>query len=90
MCDYDCHPLWEASPGEVGNIDPASLPITTDLRIALVAWSLRFDETLNRDDPRLSGFASEKEEASFKSEGFSLAERLRNELGPDYAVVVHI
>jgi len=71
MCDYDCHPLWEAPPGEVGNIDPASLPITTDLRIALAAWSLRFDETLNRDDPRLSGFAREEERAFFKSEGFA-------------------
>ena len=89
MCDYDCHPLWEASAGEVGNIDPESLPITGDLRRALADWSSRYDDTLDRDDPRSSGFSSDKEEATFKSDGLALAVRLRKELGPNYAVVVH-
>jgi hypothetical protein len=87
MTDYDCHPLWEASPGQVGSIDPATLPITVNLRHALADWASRYDDTLDRDDPRRSGFANERDEASFKLHGLALAARLRDELGSEYTVV---
>lgn len=29
MADYQCHPFWEASSGEVVNINPEPLPIST-------------------------------------------------------------
>jgi hypothetical protein len=90
MSDYGCHALWEASLGEVGNIDPASLPISADLQHALALWAECYDRTLNQDDPRASGFASDEEEALFKSKGLSLAARLRDELGHGYTVTVHL
>jgi hypothetical protein len=59
-----------------------------DLQHALADWAARYDDTLDRNDPLRSGFASEKEDASFKSEGLALAARLRDELGPEYAAVL--
>ena len=90
MSDYGCHPLWEASTGGTGNVDPASLPLTADLQRALRDWALRYDATLDQDDPRQSGFPNEEREASFMSDGAALAKRLQDELGPDYAVVVKL
>jgi len=55
MPDYECWPLWRDGD-EIGNVDPASLPITSDLHDRLVGWAKRFDETLDRDDPVSSGF----------------------------------
>ena len=56
MPDYQCHPLWEASPGMVGNIDPATLPIPRDPVARLPEWARLYDATLNADDPVQSGF----------------------------------
>lgn len=86
MADYQCFPLWEASPGQVGNIDPKSLPISDELRIKLMNWARDYDETLNMDDPVSSGFRSDKEEAEFIEAGLELADRLRSELGSDFVV----
>jgi len=33
MADYQCFPLWEASPGKVGNVDPNTLPISEGLKL---------------------------------------------------------
>lgn len=82
MADYHCFPLWEASPGEVGNIDPAELPISPQ--------AAKLDKTLNMDYPPDSGFVSEDEERQFKSEGILIADELRSELGPDYEVILHL
>ncbi|MCG5258654.1 hypothetical protein EM868_22520 [Cupriavidus gilardii] len=90
MADYYCFPLWEASPGEVGNIDPADLPISPQLRIRLLKWAEKLDKTLNMDYPPDSRFPSEAEERQFKREGFELADELRSELGPDYEVILHL
>jgi hypothetical protein len=51
MADYQCFPLWEASPGEVGNIDPDDLPISHILKERLAAWARAFDATLSMDYP---------------------------------------
>jgi hypothetical protein len=90
MPDYQCFPLWEASPGEVGNINPEDLPISPDLKAQLAAWAKIYDATLNIDDPACSGFQSDEAEAEFKRVGNDLGQRLRGELGPDFTVRIKI
>jgi hypothetical protein len=87
MADYQCFPLWEASPGAVGNIDPQDLPLSLALKQELRIWAERFDETLNLDDPASSGFGSEQARKKFRQEGRALAQRLQEELGTAYAIV---
>lgn len=88
MADYDSYPLWEASPGEVGNVDPGDLPLSESLRADLLAWADVYDATLNRDDPRRSGFTDDQRRERFIAERERLAQHLRAELGPDYTIVV--
>jgi hypothetical protein len=90
MPDYQCFPLWEASPGQVGNIDPKNLPISNDLRTQLIMWAETYDATLNMNDPACSGFQSDEAEAQFKRIGSKLGERLREELGQNFTVKVKI
>lgn len=90
MADYQCFPLWEASPGEVGNIDPEGLPISEDLKAKLADWARQYDETLNMDYPPDSGFESAEAEAQFKQEGCRLADQLRMELGPEYEIRTYL
>jgi hypothetical protein len=90
MADYDCWPLWEASPGEVGNIDPDELPISKGLRDRLSQWAVDYDATLVRDDPARSGFASPDAKAAFSSVGLRLGEDLEAELGPTFRVIVRV
>jgi hypothetical protein len=86
MADYQCFPLWEASPGVVGNINPQDLPISSSLKQRLMNWSTKFDATLHMDDPVSSGFASEKATSEFRQEGEILAQCLQEELGTSYLV----
>jgi hypothetical protein len=90
MADYQCYPLWEASPGEVGNIDPNSLPLSTSLREQLMAWADVYDSTLNWEDPALSGFASGDAVDEFKTQGMRLADQLREELGRKFVVLADL
>jgi hypothetical protein len=86
MADYQCFPLWEASPGVVGNVDPKDLPISSLLQQKLMAWAEKFDATLNMEDPANSGFDSELAAGEFRQEGEVLAQRLQEELGTAYVV----
>jgi hypothetical protein len=86
MADYHCFPLWEASRGVVGNIDPQDLPISSLLKQRLIAWAAKFDATLNMDDPVSSGFDSEQVANEFQQEGKILAQHLQEELGENYIV----
>jgi hypothetical protein len=88
MADYQCYPLWEASPGQVGNIDPDTLPLSCDLKTVLLQWAHAYDLTLNHDDPVLSGFRTHEDEIVFKKRGIELGERLRSELGSEFDVKV--
>lgn len=90
MADYDCFPLWEATPGQVGNVDPGSLPISKQLQAELAAWAQIFNHTLNQDDPQKSGFVCTEEEKKFKVMGRALGERLQAELGADFMVKVKV
>ncbi|CAB3797233.1 hypothetical protein [Pararobbsia alpina] len=86
MADYQCFPLWEASLGVVGNIDPKGLQISPSLRQGLMTWAAKFDATLNMNDPASSCFESEQAASEFRQEGEVLAQRLQEELGAAYVV----
>jgi hypothetical protein len=86
MADYQCFPLWEASSGVVGNIDPSDLPISLSLQQRLIVWAEKFDATLDMNDPARSGFASEQVADEFRQEGEVLAQSLQQELGTAYIV----
>jgi len=81
MAGYNCFPLWEASPGVVGNINPQDLPISSSLKQRLMAWAAKFDATLNMADPLSSGFESEEATNEFRQEGEALSQCLQKELG---------
>lgn len=90
MADYQCYPLWDMAPGMYGDIDPASLPISTELKHQLIDWAREFDATLNMEDPASSGFESEEAAAAFKERGLQLARRLQLELGANAEVSVKV
>jgi hypothetical protein len=90
MADYQCHPLWDMSPGLYGDVDPNMLPISAKLKQQFADWARVFDKTLNMSDPANSGFKSAKAEAAFKAQGIQLAEQLQNELGDDFIVSVKV
>lgn len=90
MADYQCFPLWKASPGEVGNIDPGSLPISSNLKARLLQWARDFDATLKLDDPASSGFQSEAAKIEFQRVGKELGRQLQSELGADFIVKVKV
>lgn len=86
MADYQCFPLWEASPGVVGNIDPCDLPISISLQRDLIGWAETFDATLNIDDPASSGLKTESDIDEFRRRGEALVLQLQEELGGAYLV----
>ncbi len=89
MAEYDAHPLWRYgdTSEDVGNIDPANLPLCTETRVRLETWAELYTATLNWDDPPSSGFPSAEAEEAFEQEGVSLWKQLRHELAPNYTVV---
>ncbi len=87
MADYECSPLWWNSGSDgFGNIRPEELGISSQLCADLCSWAAVFDATLDRDDPRMSGFSSEILEREFHERGRELAKHLTIELGPKYDV----
>ena len=90
MADYQCHPLWDMTTGQYRDIDPADLPLSDELKRRLREWARLYDETLNMETPQDSGFKSEELEREFRVEGHRLAECLRNELGPTFAITEKI
>ena len=87
MADYFCHPLWRNGGAEVGDIDPATLPISDGLKRDLDAWARAFDAILDMDDPaNKGGFQSPQARDDFTARGADLARRLRDELGPAWEI----
>jgi len=80
MADYECWPLWEASPGVVGNVDPNSLGLSASTLDALGRWAKHYDSFLNIDSPLDSREVSPEEQDSFTSEGRRLWALLQVEL----------
>lgn len=90
MADYDCHPLWDMTPGQHGDIPTDELPISEKLQSRITEWAAKYNETLDRKNPTNSGFASEEHEYEFKKQGTQIADSLQTELGPDYIVTSQI
>lgn len=90
MADYQCHPLWDMSPGMYGDVDPNTLPISAELKQEFADWARVFDETLDASDPARSGFRNAGDKAAFKAKGIQLAEQLQKELGMDYLISVKV
>ena len=90
MADYQCHPLWDMTPQQYGDINPEALPISQNLKQQLAQWARSYDETLNKVDPASSGFENAEREAEFVKAGYELAERLQHELGPDFTITIKI
>ena len=88
MADYHCWPLWEAGDG-VGDVDPASLPISDGLRAGLLNWADDLDAILNDGDPAVSRFPSPAAERQFDEDGRALAARLANELRETHEVLYY-
>ncbi|MDF0554997.1 hypothetical protein [Kamptonema sp. UHCC 0994] len=86
MADYGCYPLWWANGEKVGDIDPATLPLSQETLLRLEKWADAYDAKLNWDDPASSGFASLETKKAFEDEGISLWHQLRKELVPEYEV----
>ena len=87
MADYFCHPLGHNGGVDVGDIDPASLPISEGLQRDLDAWARAFDAILDMDDPaNKGGWETPKARDDFAARGAHLAQRLRDELGPDWQI----
>jgi hypothetical protein len=86
MADYECCPLWRVGDEYHDEVDPDDLPLSPELRDRLMDWARLYDDTLDRDSPRDSGFKTAELEAAFVAEGNDLAVCLAEELGPDYAV----
>lgn len=89
MADYQCHPLWDVSPENYGDISPEGLLITSELKDRLREWAERYDAILNINDPASSGFRNEEEEKRFIDDGYKLARLLQDELGDFYKIIYH-
>ncbi len=89
MADYYSFPLWNNSLGEVGNIDPESLPLSEELKDRLNNWSDKYDSILNNKDPASSDFETKEDELNFIQEGRELAKCLQKELGDAYEITYH-
>ena len=86
MADYECFPLWGQSDDLPINIDPQTLPLTSETVQELLNWADLYDGTLNREDPEESGFRTASEAEEFETKGIQLWQTLSDELGPEYEV----
>lgn len=80
MTDYDCAPLWWDDREQVGDVRPEDLGLSPQLVADLWSWASTYDATLDRDDPRASGFASEAEKQAFEEQGRLLSRAVASEL----------
>ena len=89
MAEYGSHPLWRAggTSEDVGDIDPATLPLCPETLARLHAWADSYTALLNWDDPASSAFPSPEAEMAFHEEGVALWKQLLHELAPTYTVV---
>ena len=86
MADYDCWPLWGMEDDAIGNIDPATLPLTPETLDRLSRWAETFDSWLDRADPANSPPVSQADLDAFEREGRDLWSRLGEELGDGFEI----
>jgi len=86
MPEFQCFPLWRVG-GEVDNVNPDDLPLTSDLQAAIRNWAFTYDSTLNQEYPPDSGFQSGAEEEAFELEGRRIWQELMKQLSPDFKII---
>ena len=88
--DYGGTCLWAANDAARERfgyaVDLAELPISDELRAALVRACERFDTSLNWDDPTGPSPWSEQESAEFRGSADRLLARLREALGSAFEI----
>ena len=87
MLEYFSHSLWELDADNIGDIDPKTLPLSSETIAKLEAWANTYNNILNWDDPAASGFVSLAEEEEFEREGVRLWLQLKQELPANYNIV---
>lgn len=87
MTDYRCYPLWWYDSDKVGDIDPATLPLSEKTITRLNAYADAKNSSLNWDYPPDTPNPTEEEIEATEEEGLSLWQQLQKELAPDYEVV---
>ena len=90
MTDYYCYPLWETLDSQLYNINPEDLDISNDLKIEILNWAKKYDNTLNFDYPVLSWFKTHKEEVNFIKQWKELAYKLQFELWNNFIIKLKI
>jgi hypothetical protein len=70
-------PVWYRTPGDVGEVDLETLPITSDLRRRLEAWNAFADKILSDNDFE---WPDAQTHAEFTAAGSVLAQELRDQL----------
>ncbi|MDC0834381.1 hypothetical protein POG22_15430 [Geitlerinema sp. CS-897] len=85
MTDYGSFPLWGYGSLHY-NLSPKDLPLSEELKQALLEWAEVYDNTIDMDDPCSAGFQIKEEEERFEKRGLELWEWLQHELGEDYLV----
>jgi hypothetical protein len=83
MPDYGCYPLWW-SGDEYGQVDFNEVSISEKTKKELIKWAKEFDNTLDTEDPRHSGFETQAQIDDFLKEGEKLFSQLKEELGENY------
>lgn len=87
--DYALTVLWGVHPEELGPFHPDELPLTEDLRAAIMRWAEVYDNTLDPDHPEDAGFKTSAEAKAFDEEGLRLWKELQSQLGPDWRVTYY-
>lgn len=84
MPDYGCFPIWILdNNGMFENFNPTELSISLNLLSKLENWRIQFELTLDRSDPRNSGFGSDEQITEFENAGLNIWELLLLELPKD-------
>jgi hypothetical protein len=87
MVDYGAYPFWLLDEVPAQNLSARELNASAGLTADLEAWANTYDETLDRDDPMSSGFATEQEHKEWVASGRELASRLQKELGEGFRII---
>lgn len=86
IADHDCWPLWGLDGDDIGNIDPAGLPLGNATLERLKRWAETYDSWLDRADPADTPPPSADALEAFEAKGRALWKQLRQELGPAFEI----